>query len=278
MDVPAELIPWLELLLKMAVTAAVVVAASVMAERSGPFLGAMIASLPTAAGAAYVILALEHPPPSSPPARSAAWRRWRRSRYSRWLMPGWREATVVLLSLGTALVIWLVRAVALRAVNWTLWSAGAAQHRRIFRNDDVVARGCASADLKPPKMTTLASDIALRAASTAVVVAAVTAVSDHIGPFFAGVFALFPVVMAQPRGDPAPRIGGAGTANVLANVQAPAVRPGDQLRVLSACWSCRWASGGHCSPAWRSASPGMRCCCAGTERAAAEPVTDVNPA
>ena len=33
-----------------------------MVERSGPFVGALIAALPTAAGAAYTILAIEHPP------------------------------------------------------------------------------------------------------------------------------------------------------------------------------------------------------------------------
>ena len=43
-------------------TAAIVVVASVAVERSGPFIGALIAALPTAAGAAYIILALEHTP------------------------------------------------------------------------------------------------------------------------------------------------------------------------------------------------------------------------
>ncbi len=48
-------------LLKMAMTAAVVVVTSVVVERSGPLVGALIAALPTAAGAAYIILAIEHP-------------------------------------------------------------------------------------------------------------------------------------------------------------------------------------------------------------------------
>ncbi len=51
---------WSELVLKMAMTAAIVVTASVLVERSGPFIGALIAALPTAAGAVYIILALEH--------------------------------------------------------------------------------------------------------------------------------------------------------------------------------------------------------------------------
>src|SRR3954466_1875839 len=53
---------WYGLALKMAMTATIVVVASVVVERSGPFIGALIAALPTAAGAAYIILALEHPP------------------------------------------------------------------------------------------------------------------------------------------------------------------------------------------------------------------------
>ena len=50
------------LLLKIAMTATIVVAASVVVERSGPFIGSLIASLPTAGGAAMIILAIEHPP------------------------------------------------------------------------------------------------------------------------------------------------------------------------------------------------------------------------
>src|SRR5262249_58282633 len=57
-----DLMFFLELTLKMAMTAALVVVASVAAERSRPFIGAMITSLPSAAGAVYIILALEHSP------------------------------------------------------------------------------------------------------------------------------------------------------------------------------------------------------------------------
>ena len=46
----------------MVLTATIVVIISVVVERSGPFIGALIAALPTAAGAAYIILAFEHPP------------------------------------------------------------------------------------------------------------------------------------------------------------------------------------------------------------------------
>src|ERR1700674_5722996 len=48
-----DLIFWYELALKMALTATIVVIVSVTVERSGPFIGALIAALPTGAGAAY---------------------------------------------------------------------------------------------------------------------------------------------------------------------------------------------------------------------------------
>ena len=53
---------WYGLALKVAMTASIGVAASIVVERSGPFVGSLIASLPTAGGAAMILLALEHPP------------------------------------------------------------------------------------------------------------------------------------------------------------------------------------------------------------------------
>jgi hypothetical protein len=51
---------WLLLVLKMAATAGVVVVATFAAERAGPVVGAMIATLPLSAGPAYVFIALQH--------------------------------------------------------------------------------------------------------------------------------------------------------------------------------------------------------------------------
>jgi hypothetical protein len=51
---------WIGLLARAAVSAFVVVAATVAAEAAGPFWGGLIVSLPIAAGPAYVMLALQH--------------------------------------------------------------------------------------------------------------------------------------------------------------------------------------------------------------------------
>src|SRR5438093_5031361 len=55
-----ELSFFLILLFRMAITAAFVVSASVITERSGPVIGALVATLPISAGPSYVFLALDH--------------------------------------------------------------------------------------------------------------------------------------------------------------------------------------------------------------------------
>src|SRR5213082_3758131 len=60
MEFSPELAFILTLGLRMAITAAFVVSASVITERSGPVLGALVATLPISAGPSYVFLALDH--------------------------------------------------------------------------------------------------------------------------------------------------------------------------------------------------------------------------
>lgn len=51
---------WIMLAAKMTTTAIIVVAASKVVERVGPFIGAMVATLPISAGPSYIFLAAEH--------------------------------------------------------------------------------------------------------------------------------------------------------------------------------------------------------------------------
>src|SRR4051812_33647967 len=46
--------------LRMVITAAFVVTASIITEKSGPVIGALIATLPISAGPSYLFLALDH--------------------------------------------------------------------------------------------------------------------------------------------------------------------------------------------------------------------------
>src|SRR5690349_1111111 len=55
-----ELYFLLTLIVKMAVTAAFLLAATVTAERAGPLVGGLVATLPVSAGPVYIFLALDH--------------------------------------------------------------------------------------------------------------------------------------------------------------------------------------------------------------------------
>src|SRR6185503_9533996 len=55
-----DLLFWLSLALKMAVTAGFVIVAAMVAEHAGPAIGALVATLPIAAGPAYFFVALDH--------------------------------------------------------------------------------------------------------------------------------------------------------------------------------------------------------------------------
>ena len=59
---PPDLYFALTLIVKMAVTAGFVVAATVTAERAGPVIGGLVATLPIGAGPVYVFLAMDHDP------------------------------------------------------------------------------------------------------------------------------------------------------------------------------------------------------------------------
>ena len=57
---PPDLIFLLTLCSRMAIAAVFVVSASIITERSGPVIGALVATLPISAGPSYVFLSLDH--------------------------------------------------------------------------------------------------------------------------------------------------------------------------------------------------------------------------
>ncbi len=217
-----ELLFWYGLLLKMAMTATIVVAASVAVERSGPFIGALIAALPTAASAAYIILALEHPPAfiaaSAVPSAAA------NAAVAVFALgyAALAQRHGIVLSITAATLIWFAAAAGLRLVDWTPASAltlnaavfavtvpASARYRRDVLPRDAVGR--------------TRYDIPLRALTAALVVAVVTTASHRIGSFASGVFAVFPIVMASFVVILHPRVGGKAAGAVLAHAQPPLI-------------------------------------------------------
>jgi uncharacterized membrane protein (GlpM family) len=212
-----DLLFWYELALKMALTAAVVVAVSVTVERSGPFIGALIAALPTAAGAAYIILAFEHPP--SFIAASAIGSAAATAAVSIFALAYavLAQRHGLLFSLAIALLVWFAGAAALRLVAWTPLSA--AVLNVVVFGITVPLSWRYRTSGPPKKFIRTRFDIPLRALTAAIVVAIVTTASTSIGSFASGMFAVFPIVMASSLVILHPRVGGVASASMMAHAE-----------------------------------------------------------
>ena len=204
----------LVLALRMAVAAAFVIAASMITERSGPAIGALVATLPISAGPSYVFLALDHDAAfiaegalASLPINGAS------------IAMGLVFATLaqrhgVHVNFPAAISVWFVSAALVTAAQWSL-TAG------ILFNAGVMAVCLPLAQrFRAAKMPLIARrwyDIPLRATLVATLVAVLVTLSGTVGPRISGIIALFPVVFTSLMLILQPRIGGPATAAVIAN-------------------------------------------------------------
>jgi len=205
---------FLMLALRMAVTAAFVVSASVITERSGPVIGALVATLPVSAGPSYVFLAIDHDADfiaegalTSLPINAATI--WLALTYV--VLAQRRNA---LASSGGAVAVWLVLAALTHTVHWTL-AGGVVANAITFAICLPLLRRYRN--VRMPLITRRWYDIPLRASLVATLVATVVTLSDWVGPSVSGLIALFPVVFTSMMLILHPRIGGPPTAAVIAN-------------------------------------------------------------
>lgn len=216
-SVSPELVFWYGLALKMAMTAIVVVVTSLVVERSGAFVGALIASLPTAADAAYVILAYEHP--ASFIAASSVGTVAACAAVSIFCLcySVLAQRYGLLLCLAVSLLVWFAVAAALRLFVWSPLTASILNAIVFGSTVPLSWRYRASGPVRKFLRTPL--DIPLRGLAAAIVVAIVTTASYSIGSFASGMFAIFPIVMCSSAVILHPRIGGKATASMLAHAQ-----------------------------------------------------------
>ena len=218
------------LLLKIAMTASIVVAASVVVERSGPFVGALIASLPTAGGAALIILAIQHA--SSFIAASAVGSMVANAAVAVFALTyaALAQKRSLVVSLGTAFLAWLSCAAASRLVDWT--ASEAILLNAIVYPVAIAAGSRFRAEGMIKRVAFTVTDLAWRAGVVTLCVIAVTTASSSIGSYFSGVFAFFPVAMGSFFVILHPRIGGPNTASVAAHALMPLIGLGLSLLVV----------------------------------------------
>lgn len=210
----------LSLLIKAVSAAAVVVTATYIAERAGPFWGAIIACLPISAGPACVMLAMEQPADFI--SQSALL-----SFATNAAMALFIAVMAVLASrirgwfaLFAATAVWAAGAFAIHAVEWTValamivnlatFALSYAIARRWLKSSNAVAAG-------KPRW----SDLALRAALVGALSAGVVGGSEALGPAATGILAVFPVVFTSMGIILLPRIGAAATATMMVMALPP---------------------------------------------------------
>lgn len=211
---PPELSFLLILVLRMAIAAAFVVTASIITERSGPVIGALVATLPISAGPSYVFLALDHDAAFIAQGALAS-------------LPV-NAATIVLglvyvvlaqrhglvASCGAAIAVWIALASLIRQFDWSLASGLAVNLIAFGICIPLLAR---YRHAKMPLVTRRWYDVPFRASLVATLVAIVVSTSSWVGPKVSGIIALYPIVFTSMMVILHPRIGGPPTAAVIAN-------------------------------------------------------------
>jgi hypothetical protein len=204
----------LMLALRMAVAAAFVVTASFITERSGPVIGALIATLPVSAGPSYVFLALDHDAAFIAASALASLPINAATIFLGLIYVVLAQRWNAAVSTGGAVVVWITLAALARMVPWSL-AGGLIANAVAFGVCLPLLRRFRH--VRMPLIARRWYDIPLRAALVATLVATVVTLSGWVGPGVSGTIALLPVVFTSIMLILHPRIGGPATAAVIAN-------------------------------------------------------------
>jgi hypothetical protein len=209
-----ELLFWLMLAVKMAVTAVFVLAATMTAERAGPLVGGLVATLPISAGPVYVFLAFDHDTHFIAASAVASLAINAVNVVFALIYAVLAQRRPLAVSLSGAFLVWLALAWLVHALEWTILGA-VAFNLVVLSGSLVLARPLRH--VPAPRMVARWYDLAMRAAMVAVLVGVVVGLSFRIGAAGSGMLAVFPIVLMSIMLILHRRVGGPATAAVMAN-------------------------------------------------------------
>ena len=211
---PADLAFALALIVKMAITAGFVLAATITAERAGPLVGGLVATLPIGAGPVYVFLALDHDAHfiAQSAVASLAINAANVVFALTYALLAQRRSLIV--SLPGAFLVWFIFALVVHVTHWSFTAAG-------LMNVVVLVVCLRLArplrEVRMPAYRARWYELAMRATMVALLVGVTVSLSFTIGPGGSGILAVFPIVLISIMLILQPRVGGPPTAAVLAN-------------------------------------------------------------
>jgi hypothetical protein len=200
--------------LRMAVAAAFVVTASMITERSGPVIGALIATLPISAGPSYVFLALDHDAVFIAQGAVASLAINAATIFLMLTYVVLAQRWNASVSVTGAVAVWVLLAAVERMIPWSL-TRGLLANAIAFAVCLPLLRRFRY--VKMPLIARRWYDIPLRAGLVAMLVATVVTLSTWVGPAVSGTIALIPIVLTSLMLILHPRIGGPATAAMIAN-------------------------------------------------------------
>ena len=211
---PPDLMFWIWVALKMAITALFVSVATIVAEKLGPAVGGLVATLPVSAGPVYVFLALDHDAAfiSASALTSLALNAATAIYVTVYVLLAQRHGIWV--SVPLALATWFAAALVFGPVHWTAWTA-LVLNLVVFVLCFFIVERYGRVRMPPTKRTWY--DFMIRAGMVALQVGVVVTLSSHIGAAGSGILAVFPVIYTSIMVILHSRVGGRATAAVLAN-------------------------------------------------------------
>ena len=199
---------------KLVLTAAIVVTASMVTERAGPLIGALVVTLPVTVWPAFVFLALDHDATFLAASAVAGLAINAITAIYMLIYVVLALKLGLVISLAVALPIWIALALAARSIAWTFVTAGLL-NIVLYSSCLWLADRFRAAAM--PAFATKWYDVPVRTLLVCSLMAAVLITGNWAGPVATGMIAVFPISTTCTMLILQPRIGGPATAAVIAN-------------------------------------------------------------
>jgi len=205
---------WLSLGLKLVLTAGIVVSASVVVERSGPLVGALVVTLPVTVWPAYVFLSLDHDATYIAASALSGLAVCAASAVFMLVYLVLAQTRGLIASLLAAVTCWIGLAWLVRSAAWTVGSA-ALLNLIVYSACLWLSRHFR--EVTVPRVARQWYELPLRTALVCALMGAVLGLSHWAGPGATGMLAVYPISTTCTMLILHTRIGGRASAAVIAN-------------------------------------------------------------